>query len=134
MLINILILFFIYVILYQMIYQWHNNFYSSFSLIEGLENSGGNEYKDYDIDNPNNTLILAQQNAGNIRFLKGRMDDLDVAGLKKKVDDLSTNVSQLNSQVEGLIAQQAHAVTNITGGKTPQISGTTEPMYSAKKV
>ena len=58
MLVNVLIVFFLLLILYQI-------FLAYFNCVEGLDN-----YQNYDLNNPNNALILAQQNAGNIEFLK----------------------------------------------------------------
>ena len=54
MLVNVLIIFFIILIGYQIILANH--------IVEGLENSNSNEYKNY----PPNALILSEQNAGNI--------------------------------------------------------------------
>ena len=57
-------------------------------LLEGLENTTTTttqEYKPYNLNDPNNSLILAQQNAGNIEVLKKQMDELQ--GLKKDVID-----------------------------------------------
>ena len=52
-----------------------------YPLQEGIENSTtvnpSKEYKEYDLNNPNNVLILTQQNAGNIEYLRGRVDKLD---------------------------------------------------------
>ena len=46
---------------------------ANYNVIEGLKNKNSNkEYKDY----PPNALILAQQNAGNIEYLKKKTDDL----------------------------------------------------------
>ena len=45
--------------------------YFSTTIIEG--NTG---YKDYDTSDPNNVMILAQQNAGNISALKSQFDNM----------------------------------------------------------
>ena len=58
--INLLIIIFIILITYQIFLAHFSN-----SIIEGLE-----DYKDYDTNDPNNVMILAQQNAGNIEVLK----------------------------------------------------------------
>ena len=39
--------------------------------MEGLEN-----YKEYDTNDPNNVMILAQQNAGNIEVLRKQFDNI----------------------------------------------------------
>jgi hypothetical protein len=109
--VNILIIFFIFLILYQILLA--NN------IIEGLQN----HYEPYDTNNPNNALILAQQNAGNISYLKERLDT--VMGLDKEVQDISGNVVTLQSQVSGMLLQQQKYATQMTGGSgtPPQITG-----------
>lgn len=109
--INILILFFIILIGYQLILANH--------IIEGLENN--NEFKPYDMNNPNNALILSQQNAGNINFLKNRMDT--VLGLNQQVQDLSGNVIALQEQVDGLITAQKDYSSQMLGDTPPNITG-----------
>jgi hypothetical protein len=112
MLVNILIIFFLILISYQIILG--NN------IIEGLDNN--NSYQQYNSQDP---LILAQQNAGNIEYLKGRIDD--VQGMYKQVQDLSGNVIALQEQVNGLVTAQQDYATQMTGGAAPEISGATTP-------
>ena len=114
-LVNILIVFFIMLICFQIILANH--------IVEGLEN--GDSYQSYDTNNPANALILAQQNAGNIEYLKGRIQD--VQGMNKQVQDLSGNVQTLQEQVSGLVTAQQQYATQMTGGTAPDISGATEP-------
>lgn len=123
-LINILILFFIILVGYQLILASH--------VIEGLENS--DEYKPYNTNDPNNALILAQQNAGNINFLKSRIDS--VQGLNQQVQDLSGNVSSLQLQVNDLITAQKDYSNQMLGDTPPEISGATsdEPVDSSQFV
>jgi len=123
-LINILILFFIILVGYQLILASH--------VIEGLENS--DEYKPYNTNDPNNALILAQQNAGNINFLKSRIDS--VQGLNQQVQDLSGNVSSLQLQVNDLITAQKDYSNQMLGDTPPDISGATsdEPVDSSQFV
>ena len=112
MLVNLMIVISILLIINQI-------FLAYFSCVEGLDN-----YQNYDLNNPNNALILAQQNAGNITFLKGRVDEL--ANVNKEVYDISLNVAQLNSQMEEIVKQQASAASSLVGTTPPQVSGTTE--------
>jgi methyl-accepting chemotaxis protein len=112
MLVNILIIFFLILISYQIILG--NN------IIEGLDNN--NSYQQYNSQDP---LILAQQNAGNIEYLKGRIDD--VQGMYKQVQDLSGNVVALQEQVNGLVTAQQDYATQMTGGVAPDITGATSP-------
>ena len=114
-LVNILIVFFIMLICFQIILANH--------LVEGLET--GESYQSYDTNNPANALILAQQNAGNIEYLKGRIQD--VQGMNKQVQDLSGNVRTLQEQVSGLVTAQQQYATQMTGGAAPEISGATTP-------
>lgn len=95
-------------------------------LIEGLENedtsSGTQEYKPYNLKDPNNSLILAQQNAGNIEVLKGRIDGLD--GVKKRVDDMQQSIDSMQTQIDGLVQQQADYAQQIAGSTPPEVTGT----------
>jgi hypothetical protein len=111
LLIKILILFFIILIIYQLFLE--------FNKIEGFDDK---KYEPYDINNPSNALILAQQNAGNIDYIKSRLDDYE--NLNKKFQDLSGNYSNLQKQVDDLVEAQQEYADNITGGTAPEISGT----------
>jgi hypothetical protein len=108
-LVNILIVFFIILILYQILLESH--------IVEGLEN----QYNPYDTNNPNNALILAQQNAGNISYLKERLDNL--TNVNQEIQDLSGNVQSLQTQVNGLVQAQQDYANQMTGGSAPQVTG-----------
>ena len=116
-LVNLLIIFFIVLIIYQIFLAYFNN-----SITEGYENK--DEYKPYDTNNPENALILAQQNAGNIIVIKGQLDNM--LGINKQVQDLSGNVANLQQQVTDLVQAQNDYANQMTGGTEPEISGTTE--------
>ena len=75
------------------------------------------------MNNPENALILAQQNAGNINYLKGRIDE--VMNLKDTVSDICGNIVSLNDQMTALIQQQADLQQQLVGSQPPDISGTT---------
>ena len=109
-LINILILFFSFLIIYQILLAYFGD-----SVVEGLT-----KYKPY---GDNDALILAQQNAGNIIVLKSEIDDL--TGLKQEFQDLSSNYSGLQSQVNSLVKAQNDYTNQMTGGSNAQITGTT---------
>ena len=111
-LINFLIIFFILLIICQIFLAYIRKYN-----IEGLEN----QYQSYDTNNPSNALILAQQNAGNITFLKQQMDSL--FGLNKEVQDISGNVVQLQDQMNQLVAAQQQYATQMTGGEAPNVTG-----------
>jgi len=112
-LVNILVLFFIVLISYQIILANY--------VIEGLEN--GQTYQQYDTNNPSNALILAQQNAGNIEYIKQRLDS--VQGLAQEVQDISGNLVTLQDQVNGMLTTQQQYATQMTGGTPPVITGAT---------
>ena len=106
-LINILILLFTLLIVYQL-----------YRVKEGLETSApATTYQPYD---PNDPTILAQQNAGNIEVLKGQMDEL--TGLKKEVEDISGNLYTLTDQVNQYMLQQANTAQQQLPATPPAIS------------
>ena len=101
--------------------------YSNSNLIEGLENTDTpSEYKPYNINDPNNTLILAQQNAGNITILKERVDKLD--GIQETVSQMQQNMSTMQDQIDSITQQQAQYAQDISGGDTPPDISGTEPL------
>jgi len=108
MVIEILILVFLFIIIYK--FGWVNN-------KEGLENA----YQPYDI-NSSNALILAQQNAGNIEFIKSQIDKLNT--FTQTVTDLSNNYVSLNDQVQKLVQQQADYGESLNGGSSQPLSVT----------
>ena len=117
-LVNILIVFFIILIGYQLILASH--------IVEGLKNKSEDKkgkdkvYKPYAPD----ALILAKQNAGNIEYLKHKMNDLQ--NINTIVNDLSGNVQALQQQVNGLVSNQQQMATQMTGGSPPDVTGITE--------
>ena len=106
MFLTILIIFFISIILYKILFFIG----ISFHLIEGMEN----EYKEY---NSNDPMILAQQNAGNIEFLKSRVNDFE--NVKGDVDTMKQNIQTIQIQMDGLVQQQANMASELSGGGEP---------------
>ena len=127
LLIYILIFVFIFLMGYQ-VYLAYSNFGNK--LIEGLENedttttTSTQEYKPYNLNDPNNSLILAQQNAGNIEVLKGRIDSFD--GVKQKVDNMQQSIDSMQIQIDSLVQQQADYAQEIAGSTPPEVTGTDE--------
>jgi len=115
MLLYILIIFFIILIFYQIFLA---SISSKMSFIEGMESQ---TYEPYDLNNPNNTLILAQQNAGNIQVLKKQMDG--VLRLNREVQDISGNLNSLSTQVTNMIEQQEQYVQTNLPSTPPEITG-----------
>jgi hypothetical protein len=145
MLIKILIGVFICLIGYQIIITVFNK---GSDLYEGLENNttasgtetasgtdsgtgtGTGEYKAYNTNDPNNSLILAQQNAGNIEVINGRMSKLE--GVKERVDTLQQSIDSMQTQIDGLVQQQADYAKDVMGTEPPSLEGTEE--YTAEDV
>lgn len=113
--INILSFFFILLIIYQIIL-------ANINTIEGLTSQSQTQYQSYDTNNPNNVLILAQQNAGNISYLKQRLDS--ISNINGQIQDLSGNVTTLQQQVNGLIQANQQYTSHAVGKSPPNISGT----------
>ena len=97
-LINVLIIVFIMLITYQVFVEHYGK------LTENLETQDA-KYEDYDTNNPNNALILSQQNSGNIQIIKEKMDNLD--GIQDDVVNMQQNMDTMQSQIDGLVQQQA---------------------------
>ena len=112
-LVNILILFFTILVIYQIFLASFGN-----SIIEGLEND--KKYKPYD---SNDALILGKQNAGNIIVLEKQVNEM--TGLNEEVQDLSGNVANLQEQVNSLVSAQKDYASQIAPSTPPDISGTT---------
>ena len=116
LLVNLLILFFILLISYQIFLAIF------FSYKEGLQNSnstsstgsasGSTSYKPYTTSDMSNALILAQQNANNISYLNNL------------VQDLSGNVTSLQTQLTGVIAAQQQYTSSLSAAGPPNVTGT----------
>ena len=138
MLLSVLILFFIILIVYQIFLAY----FQQPKIVEGLLDMvptlspqfiPTNEmlpnlnftqvYKQYDKEISHNTFLMAQQNAGNIEYLKQRIDA--VQNMYQQVRDLSANVTSLSTQVNGLVQSQQQYATQVSGGGTPPtVTGT----------
>lgn len=116
-LIYALILFFVLILGYQFMLV-----YSKKPIVEGLENETEATYQPYNMNDPNNALILSQQNAGNIEVLKGRVDALD--GVKESVNDMQQNINSMQTQIDGLVQQQVQYAQDIAGTEPPVVTGT----------
>ena len=124
LLINILIVIFICLLVYQTFLALFPN-----KLIESLENettdqTKSKEYQPYNVSDPSNALILAQQNAGNIEVLKGRIDGFD--GVKERLNAMEQNIDSMQVQMDQLVQQQADYAAEIAGTTPPVITGTEE--------
>ena len=113
-LINLLIIIFILLITYQIFLAHFSD-----STIEGLEN-----YQEYDTKNPDNVMILVQQNSGNIEVLRKQFDN--ISGLNQEVQDISGNVANLTKQVDDLVKAQEDYLKENLPEEPPEITGTEE--------
>ena len=121
-----LIIFFISIILYKVI-KFFSNTVEGMSTkvegmstkIEGMENTTTTttDYKEYDKNDPNNCLILAQQNSGNIDYLKSRMDEL--IDVKNDVNNMKQSVQTMQVQMDELVQQQGDMAVEMAGGEEP---------------
>ena len=66
-------------------------------IIEPLTPNNNSEYKDYNTDG-NNSTILIQQNSGNIQYLKEQMED--VTKMKNQISSMDSKIDQLQQQVK----------------------------------
>ena len=131
LLIYLLIFLFLGLIIYQTLF--------SSIIVEGLENSSDTTttttttntqdtnnstatYQHYNMNDPNSALILAQQNAGNIEYLKQRIENL--SGIKERVDNMQENINSMQTQIDGLVQQQADYAQQLAGSQPPEITGT----------
>ena len=125
LLIYILICVFLVLFGYQIFLAIFSN-----KIIEGLENETTtatittSEYQPYNVSDPNNSLILAQQNAGNIEVLKGRIDNFD--GVKEKIDTMQQNIDSMQVQINGLVQQQFDFAQDLVGDTPLEVTGTEE--------
>ena len=125
-LIYILIILFIILLAYQAILSFSYVFTTN-TLIEVLESqdtsgSSTKEYKPYNMNDPNNALILAQHNAGNIEVLKDRIEKFD--GVKEKIDTMQQDINSMQTQIDGLVQQQADYGQEIAGSTPVDVTGT----------
>ena len=117
LLLNLLIIFFIFLILYQLfsyILENHTKFR------EGMDNTSSPSTTTYQDYSGNDALILSKQNAGNISYLKERLDKLEP--LIPTVDDLSKNMVNLNDQMIALTQTQSTSIQQMNATATQSVS------------
>lgn len=131
--VNTLIVLISIFLFYQMFLAYYDNDYNAYNFydddydytygyeyVETFENNSPS-YKEYNLNDPNKSLILSQQNAGNITYLKQRVDSLET--LKTKVADLSKNVTQLSKDFEQMIQAQSNIASKNLPSSPPEITG-----------
>ena len=122
MLIYILICLFILLTSYQIILAIYPS-----TIMEGLESTSTKTqyYKPYNVSDPNNSLILAQQNSGNIEVLNGRVDKYTTLqdSVTNDISNIKLNVSSMQTQIDGLVQQQSNYAQELAGSTPPDITG-----------
>lgn len=132
-LVNILIAFFVLLFIYQILSSTFSYFklfsklqslfrnFSTNTFREGLDDTASNvpTYTDY---NQNDPLVLAKQNAGNIEYIKQRMDSLEK--LPPIVDKLTTDMANLNEQMIALTQSQSDTMNSVNASATDSANGT----------
>jgi uncharacterized protein (UPF0333 family) len=118
------LLFLLCLLISYYLYQSQNN--SQDSIKEGLDSSKDNIniYNNYDknsMSSTDNALMLAQQNAGNIEYLKQQISKITT--LDKEVQDMSGNLVTLNEQMIALVNQQTQAASQLAGNKPLETTG-----------
>ena len=119
-LVNFLIVFFIILIIHQ-IFLANIQFKEGFDPSASPSTSQPGQYQAYNTNDPNNAMILAQQNAGNIQVLNQQMQNL--MDLNQEVQDISANVVSLQAQVTTIAQAQQQYTSQMAAQPTPQISG-----------
>jgi len=117
LLLNLLIIFFIFLIFYQI---FSHIFETNTKFREGMDTADNippDEYQDY---NDNDPVILSKQNAGNISYIKQRLDKLEP--LIQTVDDLSANMINLNDQMVALTQSQSATLQQINTTATESVN------------
>ena len=116
----VIVLFFIFLIVYQLcVYYLALN--ASYGMYEGFDS----KYEEYNFAQmPTDSMQLAEQNAKNISYLKEQIEnESSTEMLAQKIQDLSGNIATLTQQMQDLInAQQSYAENNLPQDP-PDISG-----------
>ena len=136
MILYIVIVFFIILIVYQLLLGFKQ------SNIEGMTDASGNdisstdtttEYTDYNSSESNNCNVVSQQNTSNIMLLKKQIDQLmttkstteqDMTTMQNQVDDMQNQLLNIQTQQQQFITQMQSNSTN-TSTTTPTTSSTT---------
>ena len=85
------------------------------------EEEEDDDFKKYDTNDPNNALILAQQNAGNIMSLEQKIETQQA--FVQRLDNLENTVENQQTQLDGLVEQQAQYAQDISASEPVEITG-----------
>ena len=106
-LILFLIIFFVILLVYQIFLAYFNN-----NSLEGFKE--GLKYEKYNLKDTSNNSPLELQNANNVSVLNSQFIDM------------SSNIANIQQQVNGLVNSQQQYASQMTGGSAPDITGTTD--------
>jgi len=106
-LILFLIIFFVILLVYQIFLAYFNN-----NSLEGFKE--GLKYEKYNLKDTSNNSPLELQNANNVSVLNSQFFDM------------SSNIANIQQQVNGLVNSQQQYASQMTGGSAPDITGTTD--------
>jgi len=85
------------------------------------EGSKAGEYSEYDTSDPDNVMILAQKNAGNIQAIRDAVGNM--TELKKVVENNKAQLAEVQTQVNDLAEAQNSLAGDMVGTEEPDISG-----------
>jgi len=122
-----LIVFIVLLVCTQIYSFFHSRF---FNLREGMDDGTETkeddkekyDFKKYDTNRPENALILAQQNAGNIMSLEQKIETQQA--FVQRLDDLESTVENQQTQLDGPVEQQAQYAEDISASEPVEITGT----------
>ena len=117
-LVGFLICFFLFLVLYQFFIKIYN--YKE-GIDETTSNSSSSSIIPYGPTTTDDSM-LPQKNKSNIITLDEKISKLET--LSQTVSELSTNYTNLNDQVQGLVKQQADYATSLNGGSDQPITVT----------
>ncbi len=76
------------------------NNHVNYTLIEGLTNNKNDKFVETDTNDPNNALILIQQNKTNIDDLRNTVKNCDCTKMNEEIKKLETQTEQLSDAVQ----------------------------------
>ena len=80
---------------------------------ENNDNANESQYQEYPVNN-SNANILAQQNAGNIKYIKERIGD--IPDIKSDITQLTSDIDNLQQQINALAQQKSDEGHELMGG------------------
>lgn len=117
--IKLLIVLIVYLLLSQVIKFIFGTMREGMTSDNNDKDKGKTKYTDYDLDDPGSAMILAQKNAGNIQAIKDMITG--ISELKEMVDENTSAVQSVQTQVNDLAEAQNSMAGNMVGTDVPEI-------------